>query len=65
MSTKRDMRREDLIIPYAEPPKEKNETDISSTMSSTLPMAAMFTRNKYGHTGADSGARNQSLKSRC
>ncbi|KAI4275259.1 MAG: hypothetical protein LQ337_003358 [Flavoplaca oasis] len=35
------MRRADLIIPYAEPTKEKNDTDFSSTLSSTLPMAAV------------------------
>ncbi|OAL57023.1 translation initiation factor SU [Pyrenochaeta sp. DS3sAY3a] len=45
MASKKDMRRADLIVPYAEP-KDKNENDMSSTMASTLPMAAMFTRNK-------------------
>ena len=29
------------VIPYAEPTKEKNDTDFSSTLSSTLPMAAV------------------------
>ena len=29
------------VIPYREPTKDKNEGDISSTMSSTLPMAAV------------------------
>ncbi|MCJ1312387.1 hypothetical protein MMC25_006061 [Agyrium rufum] len=42
----RDMRRADLSVPYVEPPKEKSEGDFASTISSTLPMAAMFTRNK-------------------
>ncbi|OJK00691.1 hypothetical protein ASPACDRAFT_42182 [Aspergillus aculeatus ATCC 16872] len=46
MSTKKDMRRLDLAIPYIDPPKDKNEADMSSAMSSTMPMAAMFTRNR-------------------
>ncbi|KAJ4373883.1 Eukaryotic translation initiation factor eIF-1 [Neocucurbitaria cava] len=46
MASKKDMRRADLIVPYAEPAKDKNENDMSSTMASTLPMAAIFTRNK-------------------
>ncbi|KAF1934342.1 uncharacterized protein M421DRAFT_415375 [Didymella exigua CBS 183.55] len=43
---KKDMRRADLIVPYAEPAKDKSDGDMSSTMASTLPMAAVFTRNK-------------------
>jgi len=46
MASKKDMRREDLAIPYASKDVEKKETDYASTMSSTMPMAAMFTRNK-------------------
>ncbi|CAI6335822.1 unnamed protein product [Periconia digitata] len=46
MASKKDMRRADLIVPYTEPKKDKNEGDMSSTMASTLPMAAIFTRNK-------------------
>ncbi|KAI8937557.1 hypothetical protein NX059_005273 [Plenodomus lindquistii] len=46
MASKKDMRRADLIVPYAEPTKKGDETDMSSTMASTLPMAAIFTRNK-------------------
>ncbi|KAF2477272.1 uncharacterized protein BDR25DRAFT_300259 [Lindgomyces ingoldianus] len=46
MASKKDMRRADLIVPYAEPAKEKSDGDIASTMASTLPMAAIFTRNK-------------------
>ncbi|KAF2105833.1 hypothetical protein BDV96DRAFT_508835 [Lophiotrema nucula] len=46
MASKKDMRRADLIVPYAEPAKEKSEGDMASTMASTLPMAAIFTRNK-------------------
>ncbi|PWW75198.1 hypothetical protein C7212DRAFT_297432 [Tuber magnatum] len=42
----KDQRRADLIIPYVAPTAEANGTDISATMTSTLPMAAMFTRNK-------------------
>ncbi|CBX95034.1 hypothetical protein LEMA_P114490.1 [Plenodomus lingam JN3] len=45
-SHKKDMRRADLIVPYAEPTKKGDEADMSSTMASTLPMAAIFTRNK-------------------
>ncbi|CAK3784968.1 translation initiation factor [Lecanosticta acicola] len=45
-SNKKDMRREDLIVPYMEPEKDKENTDFQSTMTSTLPMAAIFTRNK-------------------
>ncbi|PKK41210.1 hypothetical protein CI102_13515 [Trichoderma harzianum] len=45
-STK-DMRRADLIVPYQEPVVKGEVTDFSSTMSSTLPMAAMFMRNKF------------------
>ncbi|KAI9835964.1 MAG: hypothetical protein M1838_005180 [Thelocarpon superellum] len=46
MASKKDMRREDLVIPYLESAKKESEGDIASTLSSTLPMAAMFTRNK-------------------
>ncbi|OAP54617.1 hypothetical protein AYL99_11065 [Fonsecaea erecta] len=45
MSTKKDMRRADLVIPYVEP-KDEKPTDFSSTLTSTMPMAAMFTRNR-------------------
>jgi len=45
MSNKKDMRREDLIVPYVEP-EAKETNDVANTMSSTLPMAAIFTRNK-------------------
>jgi len=41
------MRREDLIVPYSEPAKTGKEgQDVQSTLSSTMPMAAIFTRNK-------------------
>ncbi|CAG7925217.1 unnamed protein product [Penicillium olsonii] len=46
MASKKDMRRADLAIPYVDPPKSSSDADISSTMSSTMPMAAMFTRNR-------------------
>ncbi|KAJ5910177.1 hypothetical protein N7504_004820 [Penicillium tannophilum] len=46
MASNKDMRRADLVIPYVDPPKSGNEADMSSTMSSTMPMAAMFTRNR-------------------
>ncbi|KAA8614912.1 hypothetical protein A1F94_010747 [Pyrenophora tritici-repentis] len=45
-NSKKDMRRADLIVPYAEPAKNKDENDMASTLSTTLPMAAIFTRNK-------------------
>jgi len=46
MSNKKDMRRADLIIPYQSPVAKESPADFSSTLGSTLPMAAMFTRNK-------------------
>ncbi|EPE31925.1 hypothetical protein GLAREA_12007 [Glarea lozoyensis ATCC 20868] len=47
MSAKKDMRRPDLIIPYQEPAPKESASDIAGTLASTLPMAAMFTRNKF------------------
>lgn len=35
------------MIPYQEPIAKDNGPDVSSTMSQTLPMAAIFLRNKY------------------
>ncbi|KAL3420184.1 hypothetical protein PVAG01_08683 [Phlyctema vagabunda] len=46
-SSRKDMRRGDLVIPYQTPAPKKDGADLSSTMGSTLPMAAMFTRNKF------------------
>ncbi|KAF2034409.1 hypothetical protein EK21DRAFT_108031 [Setomelanomma holmii] len=46
MASRKDMRRPDLIVPFAEPAKKESDGDMSSTMASTLPMAAIFTRNK-------------------
>jgi len=47
MATKKDMRREDLIVPFTEAGADKEgSSDFNSTMTSTLPMAAIFTRNK-------------------
>ncbi|KAL1796950.1 hypothetical protein ACET3X_005490 [Alternaria dauci] len=46
MASKKDLRRADLIVPYAEPAKAKDENEMASTLSTTLPMAAIFTRNK-------------------
>ncbi|KAK4608993.1 hypothetical protein CLAFUW4_14737 [Fulvia fulva] len=46
MATKKDMRRDDLIVPYMPPEDSKDNQDFQSTMTSTLPMAAIFTRNK-------------------
>ncbi|KAG6006612.1 hypothetical protein E4U21_006834 [Claviceps maximensis] len=47
MAPNKDMRRADLIVPYQEPDSSSDKPEFSSTISSTLPMAAMFTRNKY------------------
>ncbi|KOS19944.1 Uncharacterized protein ESCO_005715 [Escovopsis weberi] len=41
------MRRADLIVPYQEPAAKGETAELASTLSSTLPMAAMFTRNKF------------------
>ncbi|ODH46740.1 hypothetical protein GX48_07140 [Paracoccidioides brasiliensis] len=46
MATKKDMRRPDLVVPYVEPPEKRQDADMNSTVSSTMPMAAMFTKNK-------------------
>jgi hypothetical protein len=35
------------VIPYQAPLAKENPADFNSAMSSTIPMAAMFTRNKY------------------
>ena len=35
------------VIPYQAPLAKENAADFNSAMSSTIPMAAMFTRNKY------------------
>lgn len=35
------------VIPYQAPVVKENPADFNSAMSSTIPMAAMFTRNKY------------------
>ncbi|KAL4740199.1 translation initiation factor SUI1 [Aspergillus similis] len=45
MTSKKDMRRLDLAIPYVDPPKDKNDADMTGAMSSTMPMAALFSRN--------------------
>ncbi|AEO65244.1 8afc679e-5c1f-4884-bca4-27abf0747c67 [Thermothielavioides terrestris] len=43
----KDMRQPDLIIPYQEPAPKGDNAEFSSTLSSTLPMAAIFLRNRY------------------
>ncbi|KAI9812685.1 MAG: hypothetical protein M1832_000342 [Thelocarpon impressellum] len=45
-SSKKDMRRPELVVPYVEPEDKDGESGFSSSMTSSLPMAAMFTRNK-------------------
>ncbi|KAF3765040.1 hypothetical protein M406DRAFT_322851 [Cryphonectria parasitica EP155] len=47
MASKKDLRRPDLVIPYQEPMAKNDGADVSSTMSQTLPMAAIFMRNRY------------------
>jgi len=47
MTSEKDMRRSDLIVPYQEPPAKGDSPEFSSTLSSTLPMAAIFMRNRY------------------
>jgi hypothetical protein len=34
------------VIPYQEPPAKADNAEIGSSLSTTLPMAAMFMRNK-------------------
>lgn len=37
-----------IVIPYQEPPANAaDQSDMGGTLSTTLPMAAMFTRNKF------------------
>lgn len=43
------------VIPYQIPVQKESAGDISGTFASTLPMAAMFTRNKYVGWYGDSG----------
>ncbi|KAJ2906542.1 hypothetical protein MKZ38_001185 [Zalerion maritima] len=40
-------RRADLIVPYVEPKPNPENVEFSSTLASTMPMAAIFTRNKF------------------
>lgn len=35
------------VIPYQEPLAKSEGADVASTLSQTLPMAAIFTRNRY------------------
>jgi hypothetical protein len=42
-----ELTRNQTVVPYQEPAAKGDSTDFSSTLSSTLPMAAIFTRNKY------------------
>jgi hypothetical protein len=43
----KDARRADLIVPYQEPAPSGDVSDFGGALSSTLPMAAMFMRNKF------------------
>ncbi|KAH8754141.1 hypothetical protein F5883DRAFT_431718 [Diaporthe sp. PMI_573] len=47
MASKKDQRRPDLVIPYQEPLSKGDNPELSSTLSQTLPMAAIFMRNRY------------------
>jgi hypothetical protein len=46
MAPTKDARRADLVIPYQAPEPKSDQPDVGSSISSTLPMAAMFMRNK-------------------
>ncbi|KIW04139.1 translation initiation factor SUI1 [Verruconis gallopava] len=46
MASKKDMRRADLAVPYVEPAANSDTPDMTGTMSSTLPMVAIVTRNR-------------------
>ncbi|KIW76682.1 hypothetical protein Z517_09126 [Fonsecaea pedrosoi CBS 271.37] len=62
MSAKKDMRRADLVIPYVEP-KDEKPTDFSSTITSTMPMAAdqVFSINSTVElVGRDTGPETES-----
>ncbi|KAL5113831.1 Eukaryotic translation initiation factor eIF-1 [Pleosporales sp. CAS-2024a] len=51
-AARKDMRRPDLIVPYADPGMDKPDGDIASAMASTMPMAAIFTRNRVAVVAA-------------
>ena len=36
-----------VVIPYQEPAAKSDAAEFQSTLSSTLPMAAIFMRNRY------------------
>jgi len=42
----KDMRRPELVVPYVKPDDKGDSSDINSTLTTTLPMLAMFTRNR-------------------
>lgn len=46
-ASKKDSRRLNLVVPYQEPAPDKDAADVTSSMSSIMPMAAMLTRNRY------------------
>lgn len=35
------------VVPFQEPKNKKDPAEFGSTLASTMPMAAMFTRNKF------------------
>ncbi|PKS09374.1 hypothetical protein jhhlp_003988 [Lomentospora prolificans] len=47
MASLKDMRRVDLVVPYQQPQPRPDEVEFSSSIASTLPMAAMMTRNRF------------------
>ncbi|EFX01582.1 hypothetical protein CMQ_8048 [Grosmannia clavigera kw1407] len=44
---KKDQRRLNLAVPYQAPAPKTDAADVTSSMSSIMPMAAMMTRNRY------------------
>ncbi|THC98042.1 hypothetical protein EYZ11_002468 [Aspergillus tanneri] len=42
MASKKDMRRLDLAIPYVDPPKDKNDADMSGTTPSSRPLTQLL-----------------------
>ncbi|KAK4231449.1 protein Asterix [Podospora fimiseda] len=43
----KDVRRPDLIVPFQEPAPRSDGGEFQTTLASTLPMAAIFMRNRY------------------
>jgi len=52
MASKKDPRRLNLVVPYQEPAASAENAEVSTTMASAMPMAAMLTRNRLIGWGA-------------